>query len=39
MASTWTETDLQLVIKDLAKQDTPNYMVTSKKYGVPRQTL
>ena len=39
MASTWTEADLQLAIEDLAKQDTPNYMATSKKHGVPRQTL
>ena len=35
MASTWTEADLQLAIEDLAKQDTPNYIATSKKYGVP----
>ena len=39
MASTWTEAQLQLAVTDLAKQDTPNYTTTSKKYEVPRKTL
>ena len=39
MAPTWTEAQLQLAIDDLAKQDTPNYMTTSKKHDVPRKTL
>ena len=39
MAPTWTEAQLQLAVADLAKQDTPNYTATSKKYGVPRKTL
>ena len=38
MASTWTEADLQLAIEEIAKSDTPKYMVTSKRHGVPRQT-
>ena len=39
MAPTWTEAQLQLAVTDLAKQDTPNYTATSKKYEVPRKTL
>ena len=39
MAPTWTEAQLQLAIDDLAEQDTPNYMATSKKHDVPRKTL
>ena len=39
MAPTWTEAQLQLAVTDLAKQDTPNYTTTSKKYEVPRKTL
>ena len=39
MAPTWTEAQLQLAVADLAKQDTPNYTATSKKYEVPRKTL
>ena len=33
------EAQIQLALADLAKQDTPNYMATSKKYTVPRTTL
>ena len=33
------EAQLQLALEDLAKQDKPNYMATSKKYTVPRTTL
>ena len=39
MAPTYTEAALQLALADRAKQDKPNYLVTSKKYGVPRRTL
>ena len=39
MAPTWTEAQLQLTVTDLAKQDTPNYTITSKKYEVSRKTL
>ena len=39
MAPTWTEAQLQLAVTDLAKQDTPNYTATLKKYEVPRKTL
>ena len=39
MAPTYTEAALQLALADLAKQDKPNYLATSKKYGVPRRAL
>ena len=39
MAPTWTEAHLELVIDDLAKQDTPNHIATSKKHDVPRKAL
>ena len=39
MAPTWTEAQLQLAVADLAKQHTPNYTATSKKYEIPRKTL
>ena len=39
MAPTYTQAQLELALADLAKQDTPNYTATSKKYGVPRKTL
>ena len=39
MAPTYTQAQLELALADLAKQDTPNYTATSKKYGVPHKTL
>ena len=39
MAPTWTEAQMELALADLAKQDTPNIMATSKLYRVPRKTL
>ena len=39
MAPTYTEANLQLALADLTKQDKPNYLATSKKYGLPRKTL
>ena len=31
--------EMQAALADLAKQDTPNYMATSKRTGIPRKTL
>ena len=39
MATSTHNTRIELAIADLAKQDKPNYMATSKKYGVARTTL
>ena len=39
MPRTYTEEDMQAALADLAKQDTPNYLATSKKTGIPRKTL
>ena len=39
MATTDYAARLQLALADLADQDTPNYLGTSKKFGVDRRTL
>ena len=39
MSNNTHTTQLELALADLAIQDTPNYLGTSKKYGVPRTTL
>ena len=39
MPRTCTEEEMQAALADLAKQDTPNYMATSKRTGIPRKTL
>ena len=39
MAPTYTNAHLELALDDLAKQEAPNYMATSKKFNIPRKTL
>ena len=39
MPRTYTEEEMQAALADLAKQDTPNYMATSKRIDIPRKTL
>ena len=39
MPPTYTKAQLELALHDLANQEAPNLLATSKQYGIPRKTL
>ena len=39
MAPSYTKAQLELAPDDLAKQEAPKFMATSKKFDIPRKTL